>query len=140
MQALQPLVVDEVARKVKPAVKLETYVPPSDGHVDWELASKATGHNVELLRDLIAIFLNELPDLLKELDIAVNENDAKKVKKIAHQVKGSVLFLNTKLPFEYASKIEQMGAENELDDGMSVLAELEEHFSSLSEELKAFLS
>ena len=70
-----------------------------------------------------------------------SENDADGVKKVAHKVKGSVLFLNTKLPFEFASKIEQMGANDELGgDGMSVLAELKEHFLSLAEELKAFLA
>ena len=132
----------EAKSKPKPApeLELEICVPPSDGHVDWELASKATGHDVELLRDLIGIFLDELPGLLKKLDVAVNASDADGVKKVAHKVKGSVLFLNTKLPFEYASKIEQMGAGNELEDGTTVLAELKEHFYSLAEELKAFLA
>ena len=117
----------------------KTSRPTHNGHVNWKLASKATGNDDGLLRDLIGIFLKELPNLLANLNTAVGEDNASEVMKVAHQVKGSVLFLNTKLPFEYASKLEQMGASNELDDSGAILFELKEHFHSLTEELKVFL-
>ena len=125
------------------ALELETSTPSIPGQVDWqvdwELAAKATGNDDSLLRDLVGIFLKELPGLLGKLTVAVDENNASEVMKVAHQLKGSVLFLNTKLPSEYASKIEQMGASNKLEDGQSVLAELKTHFDSLAQELTAFM-
>ena len=124
----------------KASPELKTSMPTSDGHVDWELASKATGDDADLLRDLIGIFLDELPKLLEKLSVAIGENNASEVKNVAHKLKGSVLFLNTKLPLEYAWKIEQMGASEKIDDGEFVLAELKEHFHSLAEELKAFVA
>ena len=123
---------DKTTLEVKPSV------PAGDGHVDWERASQATGNDAGLLRDLIGIFLDELPDLLEQLSVAVNENEASAVMKVAHKLKGSVLFLNTKLPFDYAWKIEQLGASKELDDAGPVLFELKEHFHSLAAELRAF--
>ena len=124
---------------VEVALESETSAMAGNGHVDWELASKATGNDDGLLRDLVGILLDELPDLLKKLSDAVGENDASAIMKVAHKLKGSVMFLNTKLPFEYASKIEHMGASNELDESESVLAELKDHFGSLAEELEAFI-
>lgn len=123
----------------EPLIELDTGLRPSDGHVDWELAAKATGNDDDLLRDLIKIFLDELPDLLEKLSDAVDANDAGGVKKVAHKVKGSVLFLNTKQPFECASKIEQMGANDDLADGENVMTELKEHFNALAQELSTFL-
>ena len=120
-------------------LELETSVPQTDGHVDWELASKATGNDAGLLRELISIFLNELPDLLNRLEEAVGAGDGDEVKKVAHKVKGSVLFLNTKAPFEFASKIEQMGAAGDLEGGQEVFTELKKHFDSLTKELNEFL-
>ena len=120
-------------------MELEANVPPSDGHVDWELAAKATGHDEGLLRELVAIFLDELPDLLKRLGEGVAAGDGDLVKKVAHKVKGSVLFLNTKTPFEYASKIEQMGANSKLEGGEEVFAALKQDFDALAEELNKFL-
>ena len=131
-----------IKKSVKPVNKVkaksEGGLPASDGHVNWELASKATANDVELLRDLIGIFLDELPVLLKDLTVAVDDKNAADVKKVAHKIKGSVLFLNTKLPFESATKIEQMGAKDEMEGCEIVLAEVKKHFLSLEEELKAF--
>ncbi len=113
--------------------------PTNDGHVDWELAAKATGHDAGLLRELVSIFLDELPDLLQRLGEGVAAGDGDLVKKVAHKVKGSVLFLNTKAPFESASKIEQMGASDKLEGGEEVFAELKENFDALAQELRKFL-
>jgi len=121
------------------SIELETSVPPSDGHVDWELAAKATGNDAGLLRELVSIFLDELPGLLQRLSEGVTAGDGDMVKKVAHKVKGSVLFLNTEKPFEYASKIEQMGADDQLEDGEEVFAELKQHFDSLADELRNYL-
>lgn len=129
----------ESLKPEEPWVELETSVPPNDGHVDWELAAKATGYDPGLLRELVSIFLDELPDLLQRLGEGVAAGDGNLVKKVAHKVKGSVLFLNTKAPFESASKIEQMGANSKLEGGEEVFAELKEHFDSLAKELKKFL-
>ncbi len=123
----------------EPLIELETNVPASDGHVDWELAAKATGHDAGLLRELVSIFLDELPDLLQRLEEGVAAGDGDIVKKVAHKVKGSVLFLNTKAPFESASNIEQMGANSKLEGSEEVFAELKKNFESLTQELKKFL-
>ena len=139
-ESTYPVPLAEAAKslaKASPELKTST---TSDGHVDWELASKATGDDADLLRDLIGIFLDELPSLLEKLSLAIGENNASEVKKVAHKLKGSVLFLNTKLPLEYAWKIEQMGASEEIHDGELVLAELKVHFHSLAEELNAFVA
>ena len=124
---------------VEPSLVAPTTLPPSDGHVDWERASDATGNDHKLLRDLIGIFLDEQPDLLKKLSSAVEKNNASELKKVAHKLRGSMLFLKTKQPYEFASKLEQMGDSNQLEDGETVLVELKKHCHSLTEELKAFL-
>ena len=50
-----------------------------------------------------------------------------------------MLFLKTKLPYEYASKIEKMGADGDLDDAKSVFDEVKKHSQSLADELTLFL-
>ena len=42
-----------------------------------------------MLRELIEIFLGELPDWMARLEQAVNEEDADAVFRIAHDIKGS---------------------------------------------------
>jgi PAS domain S-box-containing protein len=144
-----PVCASETLEPEGPVIELERNEPESDnvegaertaGHVDWELAAKATANDADLLRDLIGIFLNELPDLLQRLGAGVAAGDADSVKKVAHKVKGSVLFLNTKTPLEYASKIEQMGADNNLAGSEEVFAALKQDFDDLADELKRFLA
>ena len=71
------LVQDTPRAQTEQALDSGANLPPSNGHVNWELASEATGNDIGLLRDLIGIFLDELPDLIGKLSVAVDVEECK---------------------------------------------------------------
>jgi PAS domain S-box-containing protein len=121
------------------AVELESVANPIEGHVDWEAAANATANDPELLRELVAIFLQELPGLMGQLGDAVNAGDSDAIKKVAHQIKGSVLFLSTYQPFNAALAMEKMGAQGQLEETRSAFGAMQQSFGELTDELNAFL-
>jgi len=66
--------------------------------------------DLELLGELIEIFLEDYPDLLVEIEAAVVEKDAAKLRHAAHTLKGSVGNFCAKGAFEASNKMEISGA------------------------------
>jgi PAS domain S-box-containing protein len=58
--------------------------------VDWKTALSAVQGDRELLQDVVSAFLEEYQDLTVEIRTALEKQDAKTVRRVAHTIKGSM--------------------------------------------------
>jgi len=97
----------------------------------WE----RVGGDMELLRDLVAIFSEECPGMLACIETAVAENNATALQRASHKVKGSVLQFSASDAAATAGQLEDMGRTNSLADAAQVLEALKAEVALLMETL-----
>jgi len=69
----------------------------------------------DLLTELIELFIEERPKMLKELDQAIREKNSTVIKEKAHRMKGVFANFSAKKAWQTAYELEQMGRENKFD-------------------------
>jgi CheY-like chemotaxis protein len=98
------------------------------------------GHDRQLLKDLIAVFLAECPRLLDAVRLAVANGNAPQLKVAAHAVKGTVSNFSTWPAFEAALRLETMGHTGDLTHVAEGLAALESAMARLTPALTQLAS
>jgi PAS domain S-box-containing protein len=104
---------------------------------DREALLARVENDQELLREIVALFLGEAPELLGAIREALERRDAPSLERSAHTLKGSVGNFGAKSAFETALKLETMGRNGDLSGGAEALAELETKISQLVKTLAA---
>lgn len=72
--------------------------------------------DLDLLRDIAGTFLEHCPHLVAEIDEAATLGDAERLRQAAHSLKGSVANFGAEAATAAAGRLEQMGADGNLDD------------------------
>jgi signal transduction histidine kinase/CheY-like chemotaxis protein len=96
------------------------------------------GNDRQLLKELVALFREELPGLLTRIREAVARRDAPALKAAAHTLKGAVSNFSTWPAFEAALRLETMGQTGDLTQAGAALAALEEAMARLVPALAQF--
>ena len=104
---------------------LESPESNSSHLVDWTAALKSTGGDADLLRELIDIFQETLPQWLSQLHQAIETSNAVVIKRMAHTIKGSLSQFGVTFACEVAERLEAAAASNQLEAAAAILAELE---------------
>lgn len=117
----------------------EKIAAPTKRQVGWRRALQNVGDNPKLLRELVQLFLADLPDAVETLKRAVKQHNGQKLRAAAHTLKGTMLFLHTKDPYQNSLKLEQFGEQNKLDECEVVFEILRRDLATLTEELNWFL-
>ncbi|AMV16368.1 PAS domain-containing hybrid sensor histidine kinase/response regulator [Planctomyces sp. SH-PL14] len=81
--------------------------------VDWNAALQSTLHDEELLRDVVEVFLADLPGLMTELRRAVDQNAARDCQRLAHTLKGNLRTFHAS-GMDTAAEIETEAREGDL--------------------------
>jgi signal transduction histidine kinase/DNA-binding response OmpR family regulator len=81
---------------------------------DKAAALKRTGGDTELLRELVQMFLQECPGLLREIHAAIAAHDTPKLRRVSHTLKGAVGTFAAQPAYEAAQRLEQMGQQGDL--------------------------
>jgi PAS domain S-box-containing protein len=115
----------EVAKVATPA-KLREQDP-----IDIVSALARVEGNPDLLKEIVALFREELPELLTTLREAVTAGDASAVERAAHKLKGSVGNFAAQPAFEAALKLEVLGRNNSLSEAELAYAQLEKEIHRL---------
>jgi two-component system sensor histidine kinase/response regulator len=110
---------------------------PSEAIFDKEVALSRVGGDVELLKEIAVLFLDDYPKSLIELREAVKTRDAKRVERSAHGLKGSVSNFGARLAVEAAFQLESMGRAQKLVEVEQVLRSLELALAALRPELES---
>jgi PAS domain S-box-containing protein len=84
--------------------------------IDWSAALATVGGDRELLREVIAAFLQEAPPLLADLRQAAASADGEGVRRAAHTLKSSLRYLGAEMLYERALTLETIGRGGRLAD------------------------
>ena len=106
--------------------------------LDGEAILAQVGGSGDALRQLIDVFRDDCAALLPELEAAVRDGDAPRVRRAAHTVKGMVAFFAARPAAEAALELEQMGERGDLSGAEAVLARLAGEVGALDTALSAF--
>ena len=106
---------------------------------DPALALEHMGGDEELLRTVIEVFLAEQPKMLDEVRTALAKNDAPRLRRAGHSLKGSCGYFHAEEPRELARQIEQAGTTGEFGPATALLPRLEQSLARLEPRLQEFL-
>jgi CheY-like chemotaxis protein len=104
-----------VADRNTPAVE-----PP----IDLPAALRIVDGNHDLLLDLIAMFLEDYPKSVEELQEAITAGDAQRTERLAHSLKGAVSSFGAHGAYNLAHDLECRGHQGELGNASSILRQL----------------
>ena len=107
-----------------------------DAPVDFPAALRWVDGDRKLLAELIAIFLEDCPKRLRDLDQAVNEGNASGVRQAAHSLKGMVAGFHASSAHGLAAEMEGLGKAGNLSKASDLLSALQVEFSRILNYLK----
>ena len=103
--------------------------------LDREVALARAGGDIELLREIATLFLENYSHWLNDLRGAVSSGNAHAIERSAHALKGSVANFGAGRAVEAAAQIENMGRRGDLAEVAEVLHTLELALAALRPEL-----
>ena len=112
---------------------------PGDGF-DRTAALERVGGDLDLLKEITRVFLDDCPRSLDQLRAAAARGDSQAVEQVAHGLKGAASNFGAKRVVATALVIEQMGRAGKLDDFAAALAALEAACAELRSELEALIA
>ena len=102
------------------------------------LARVANDH--DLVCELIRIFQDEFPSLLRVLQECVVRQDARRVESTSHGLRGMLSSLSATRAAGLAGRLEQMGREGETPELAATLMPFEREAANVQSELNAYLA
>jgi len=108
--------------------------------LDREAALSRVGGDVDLLREVGALFLKECPSVVSDLRNAVTARDAQGIERQAHSIKGSVSTFGAGAAFKAALELESQGRNRDLREVESNLQQFESSLERLCVELQTLVS
>ena len=104
--------------------------------VNRELLLDRVAGDMDLLLEVVDLFMDDSRRLLDRIREAVTEKDAEELERAAHALKGSVLNFEARTVADIARNLETMGRNRDLAQAESEVAELEKQMGALRAELK----
>jgi two-component system sensor histidine kinase/response regulator len=95
--------------------------------------------DLELLRELVEIFLAETPGLLTQIRSGVQEKHAESVERAAHTLKGALMNFGARRACEVARQLENRGREARLDNAAPLVSQLESEVVQACQALSDYL-
>ncbi len=111
----------------------------SSERLDWQTAWETVGGDLELLRELVAAFLEEFPLLEQKLMAAVGASDAENTRIAAHTIKGSMRYFGAKTAYDLAYKLESAAGNGRMADAGELAKALREELAAISPLLRRFI-
>jgi CheY-like chemotaxis protein/HPt (histidine-containing phosphotransfer) domain-containing protein len=99
--------------------------------VDWEAAVNHFEGDIDLLKEIAEMFLEESPILMYQMKEALNRGDNAALERAAHTIKGSVGNFAAKPAFDAALRVEAIGRDSEMRHADDAYNKLEEEIARL---------
>jgi len=103
--------------------------------LDESLALSRVGGDVELLKEVVELFLDDYPSTFENIKAAVASRNATALEHHAHSLKGSVSTFGANRAFEAAFTLEKQGRSGDLAGAQDGLLQLEQALEALRPEL-----
>lgn len=113
---------------------------PATGAFDRTAALERVEGDLELLADLIQVFLQDLPQQVAALRKAVEDQDAKGIQQEAHRLKGAAASLDATAVSACAARLEQSGRDANCAVARAEWAQLEVELARLESAFRDFHS
>lgn len=108
--------------------------------IDAEALKNRVDGDLDLLRDLVALFAEEAPRLLGQIELAIQQGSAIELEKASHKMKGSVLQFSAAAAASAAHELEQKGKSGSVAGAEEMLDRLRDEIALLEEALRTMLS
>lgn len=105
--------------------------------LDRATALSRVGGDLDLLKEIASLFLEEYPRELDDIHKALATGDAHMLERSAHGLKGSVANFGARAAVDAAFQLEQLGKAGKLDQVPPALSALERTLACLHAELSA---
>ena len=92
--------------------------------------------DMDLFRQLIALFVQEVPNQIKQIKLAIKANDPERITLFAHTIKGSAYNIRAMELKQVAFDIEQAGKSSDINLAASKIEALDNIFEKLNTELR----
>jgi signal transduction histidine kinase/CheY-like chemotaxis protein len=99
-----------------------------------------TGQDLELLTELIEIFLADCPWRMAELREAIALSDAQSLERAAHKLKGAAAVFDARSVVEAAEQLESLGRQNNISAAREILSHLDRQVAMLTRALQESLA
>jgi signal transduction histidine kinase/CheY-like chemotaxis protein/HPt (histidine-containing phosphotransfer) domain-containing protein len=121
----------DTGRRVTTQTYTEDGVP--DGLIGWDAGrvKERLGGDEKLFLEVIQIFLDETPENLAGLWLAISRGDSETVERTAHSLKGELSYLGIAGVCQKARELEEMGRTHNLKLATEVLTALETEVSGV---------
>jgi HPt (histidine-containing phosphotransfer) domain-containing protein len=84
--------------------------------LDWDRALENTDGSEDLLLELAGMFIEECPEMMRQVRAAIDAGDASALQRAAHTLKGSARIFAMAPAVAAAWRLEAMGADGDLAD------------------------
>ncbi len=108
-------------------------MPMTQSPIDVDDALERAGGDREFLKELMEIFLEDVPERLGEIKVAVASRDGEAMARAAHSVKGAAANLSANAVREAAFHIEQAGRDGDLTNADEHVQTLETKVRELAD-------
>lgn len=109
------------------------------GSLQWEEALRNLEGDEKLLHELATMFLQQYPELVKEIEIALQAEDAKEVRRGAHTLKSSAKVVGAVDAGAAALVVENFGRDKELELASEALTPLKQQLELVRPAIEAAL-
>ena len=107
--------------------------------LDWSGALESAGGSLELLREVVEAVLTEVPRFRREIEQAIEREDALLLQRAAHSLKGSLSFLGAQALVTEAQRIEMLGKSGSTELSADEVARLEKELDDVLAECRRWL-
>ena len=125
----------QTADKPHMSVNSQIALDPAGPVLDRGVALARVGGDMVLLREIAELFVQECPQLLKEIRHAIDHGDAHALERAAHGLKGSVANFGAGRAVDAAFELEKLGRAGTLANVPESLRDLEQALATLQVEL-----
>ena len=135
-KAAAPVPQKPAARPAEAAAPVnEAAETPSD--LDQQKLIEAFGGDIEFLKDVAAMFLDDYPAMMKDLETSVHNRDGKGVRATAHALKGMLRSFAADTACEAVIKLEKMGIAEEFEGADQIYDHLAKEVTAFERLLRA---
>jgi HPt (histidine-containing phosphotransfer) domain-containing protein len=113
-------------------------VPTPPPPVDESAVLARVGGNRDTLRDLIGVFYQDCSVLMADLDAAIREGEAPKLRTAAHTIKGMVSFFGAPAAVDVALKLEKAGERGDVAEAARLFPTLAREIDTISAALTPY--
>jgi HPt (histidine-containing phosphotransfer) domain-containing protein len=105
---------------------------------EWDVVLERVGHDVELLQDLVDLFLNDLPAVLAKIEESITCRQGEMLRRAAHKFKSSLGIFGAEDISETVNALEIMGKKEDFASAETAYATLENEVVHLKHALLEF--